>query len=173
MESNKVRIRPVRRDDLEVIESWVNDVEIEGIFNDFGFEGNEGMGSAFEKSGLIDDHQATIIIETLDSEIVGGLSYYQAVYGPKSFHRVYGIGIHLVPEQRGKGYGAEAQKLLAEYLFSTYPIARVEASTDIENTAEQRSLEKAGFTREGVLRKAQWRRGDWHDLVMYSKLRGE
>ena len=37
----------------------------------------------------------------------------------------------------------------------------------------QRALEKAGFTREGVLRKAQWRNGDWHDLVVYSKLRGE
>ena len=50
---------------------------------------------------------------------------------------------------------------------------RVEASTDITNSAELRALEKAGFTREGVLRKAQWRNGDWHDLVVYSKLRGE
>ena len=50
---------------------------------------------------------------------------------------------------------------------------RVEASTDITNLAEQRALEKAGFTREGVLRKAQWRAGDWHDLVVYSLLRGE
>jgi RimJ/RimL family protein N-acetyltransferase len=38
---------------------------------------------------------------------------------------------------------------------------------------EQRALEKAGFTREGVLRQAQWRSGGWHDQVMYSKLRGE
>lgn len=173
MVGDRVQIRPVRRDDLEILESWVNDIEIEGVFNDFGFEGFEGMAASFEKSGLIDDQQATIIIETLAGEIVGGLSYYQAVYGPKSFHRVYGIGLHVVPDHRGKGYGTEAQKLLADYLFSTYPIARVEASTDIENTAEQRSLEKAGFTREGVLRKAQWRRGDWHDLVVYSKLRGE
>ena len=67
----------------------------------------------------------------------------------------------------------EAQELLAGYLFSVYPIMRVEASTDITNRAEQRALEKAGFTREGVLRKAQWRNGDWHDLVVYSKLRGE
>ena len=53
------------------------------------------------------------------------------------------------------------------------PIERVEASTDVENVPEQRALERAGFTREGVLRRAQWRAGDWHDVVLYSKLRGE
>ncbi len=131
------------------------------------------MEPAFQKEGLLSDRQATIIIETLSGEIVGGMSYYQTPYGPKAAHQVYGIGLHIIPEQRGKGYGTEAQRLLAAYLFNTYPIVRVEASTDVENIAEQRSLEKAGFTREGVMRKAQWRRGEWHDLVLYSKLRGE
>ncbi|MDQ5852724.1 MAG: GNAT family N-acetyltransferase, partial [Chloroflexota bacterium] len=64
-------------------------------------------------------------------------------------------------------------QLLAAYLFATYPVMRVEAATDVANTAEQRALEKAGFTREGIVRKAQWRAGEWHDLVLYSKLRGE
>jgi aminoglycoside 6'-N-acetyltransferase len=50
---------------------------------------------------------------------------------------------------------------------------RVEASTDVTNLPEQHALEKAGFTREGILRKAQWRGGSWHDLMVYSKLRGE
>ncbi|MHB8599722.1 MAG: GNAT family N-acetyltransferase [Ktedonobacteraceae bacterium] len=77
-------------------------------------------------------------------------------------NEVYGIYLTL-----------EAQNLLADYLFSTYPIMRVEAVTDKENIAEQRALEKAGFTREGILRQAQWRSGMWHDQVMYSKLRGE
>lgn len=173
MEGKKVRIRPVRYDDLETLESWVNKVEIHGAFNDFGFEGHQSMESAFQKEGLINDRQATIIIETLDGQIVGGMSYYLTPYGPKVPHQVYGIGLHINPEHRGKGYGTEAQWLLAEYLFNTYPIIRVEAGTDVENVAEQRSLEKAGFTREGVMRKAQWRHGDWHDLVLYSKLRGE
>ena len=42
---------------------------------------------------------------------------------------------------------------------------RIEAETDVENLGAQRALEKAGFTREGVLRSAQWQRGGWHDLV--------
>lgn len=39
--------------------------------------------------------------------------------------------------------------------------------------AEQRALEKAGFTREGVLRGTTFRQGRWHDQVIYSVLRAE
>jgi RimJ/RimL family protein N-acetyltransferase len=50
-------------------------------------------------------------------------------------------------------------------------VHRVQASTDVLNVAEQRALERAGFQREGVLRGAQWRRGAFHDLVSYARLR--
>ncbi len=50
---------------------------------------------------------------------------------------------------------------------------RVEAHTDVQNLAEQRALEKAGFTREGVTRQAQWRGGALHDGYLYSVLRSE
>ena len=47
---------------------------------------------------------------------------------------------------------------------------RIEASTDVTNIAEQKSLERAGFTREGVLRSAQKRADGRHDLYAYSIL---
>ena len=83
------------------------------------------------------------------------------------------IGIDLQPEGRGQGLGTEAQRILAEWLFETTPVNRVEASTDVENLAEARSLEKAGFRREGIKRGAQFRAGAYHDLVMYSRLRND
>lgn len=105
--------------------------------------------------------------------MTGSVSYHQVAYGPNEGSQAYNIGVTLQPAARGKGFGTEAQYLLSAYLFATYPIMRVKASTDLTNTAEQRALEKARFTHEGVARKAQWRMGEWHDLVMYSKLRGE
>jgi aminoglycoside 6'-N-acetyltransferase len=63
--------------------------------------------------------------------------------------------------------------LLADHLFAHTPAQRVQASTDITNVAEQRALDGAGFTREGILRSAQWRLGTWHDLVLYSRLRSD
>jgi RimJ/RimL family protein N-acetyltransferase len=61
----------------------------------------------------------------------------------------------------------------ARYLFAYIQATRVEADTEITNMAEQRSLEKAGFTREGVLRSYAFRDGKWRDAVIYSALREE
>jgi [ribosomal protein S5]-alanine N-acetyltransferase len=44
-------------------------------------------------------------------------------------------------------------------------------TTHAENTAERRSLEKAGFTVEGVIRAAEFRAGQWCDGYLYSRLR--
>jgi RimJ/RimL family protein N-acetyltransferase len=83
------------------------------------------------------------------------------------------IGILLFPEHRGKGLGTAAQRLLADHLFSTTLANRLEATTEIDNVAEQRALEHAGFVREGVLRGRGFGRGKWRDGVMYARLRDD
>ena len=50
---------------------------------------------------------------------------------------------------------------------------RIEAGTEVDNLAEQRALDKAGFTREGVLRGWLFRGGRWRDCVRFSVLREE
>ncbi len=67
--------------------------------------------------------------------------------------------------------GTQAHRLLARYLFAHTTVHRIEADTEAGNVAEQRALEKAGFTREGVLRGVFWRDGAWRDGVGYSLLR--
>ena len=107
-------------------------------------------------------------------ELVGSMSWHEEMYGPTVGSLCWNIGIGLVAVWRGKGIGAAAQRALAEHLFATTSHNRVEASTDVENVAEQRALERAGFTREGILRGAQHRAdGMHHDLVVYSMLRGD
>ncbi|GII05314.1 hypothetical protein Pta02_73220 [Planobispora takensis] len=59
------------------------------------------------------------------------------------------------------------------YLFDHSTVHRIQAGTEVTNVAEQRALKKAGFTREGVLRGAGFRAGEWHDGVLYSFLRSD
>jgi RimJ/RimL family protein N-acetyltransferase len=167
-----VFLRVVRPEDVPLLAAQANDLAYVTEFNFFGLHRHQSFEQAFQADGLLSREQGTLVVVTHEPEqMVGDVSYRQVRYGGASV--AYSVGITLAPAHRGKGYGVEAQILLAGYLFATYPIMRVEAETDSTNTAEQRALEKAGFTREGVLRKAQWRNGAWHDLVMYSKLRGE
>ncbi|MEO7020489.1 MAG: GNAT family protein [Ktedonobacteraceae bacterium] len=174
LQDEKIYLRPLRQTDLPVFTAWSNDIDYLSEFNFFGLHQENSRDKAFQENGLLGvQHGMLVVIARENEQIAGDVSYHQQRYGPNDGSIAYNIGIVLAPEHRGKGYGVEAQRLLAEYLFAIYPVMRVEASTDITNIPEQRALEKAGFTRDGVLRKAQWRSGSWHDLVVYSKLRGE
>ena len=125
-----------------------------------------------ERGRLVSFEKGQLLIERRrDGELIGDVSWHAVSYGPGDRSKALNIGLSLIPEARGHGYGTEAQRLLAELLFRLFDIERIEASTDVDNVAEQRSLEKAGFTREGILRRAQWRAGAHHDLVGYSILR--
>ncbi|XP_022980780.1 uncharacterized protein LOC111480066 [Cucurbita maxima] len=71
----------------------------------------------------------------------------------------------------GKGIGTAAVKLVAERIFVERPeLERLEALVDVENLASQRVVEKAGFQREGVLRKYGVMKGQTRDYVMFSLL---
>ncbi len=173
--SDRLILRPVTQTDLSFLESWAAEPGGQNLFNYFGLRRSSNFQERFAKDGLLSERDGTLMLclKHLDHMRIGSMDYRQVFHGPPGGSASYELGIEIVPEYRGQGYGSEAQEALAAYLFATYPIQRVQASTDQANLPEQRALEKAGFTREGVLRKAQWRMGDHHDLVMFSKLRGE
>jgi RimJ/RimL family protein N-acetyltransferase len=103
---------------------------------------------------------------------VGDMSWHSELHGPNLGSRAISIGVSLHADVRGRGIGSVAQSLLASALHAG-GVHRVQASTDVANVAEQRSLERAGFVREGVARASQVRADGRHDLVLYSCLPGE
>lgn len=56
------------------------------------------------------------------------------------------------PEARGSSWAAEALRLVSGWGFESIGIQRIGLLVDLDNLASQRTAEKAGFTREGVLR---------------------
>ena len=167
-----VALRAVAEADLGMLERWRLDPEHESEYGDFlvMHRHRSYLRDRWKDTGLLDEADGTLLV-TLAGEPVGAVQWHTVTYGPNVGSRALNIGIALEPSARGRGVGAAAQAALAEYLFNHTATHRVEASTDVENIPEQRALEKAGYTREGVLRGAQFRRGAWRDLVLYSRLR--
>jgi len=83
------------------------------------------------------------------------------------------LGYAIVPGERGKGYCTEAVQLGVDYLFMSKDIAGIHAVAHIENVASQRVLEKAGFQREGTIRKGMFACGKWAHIYLYIILREE
>lgn len=173
-DGTRVRLREVTLDDAPFLDVRDADPTRAGEFNDFGQPPPRPIADqlAGGKRMVAPDRGRMLIERIEDGVIVGDVGWHPERYGPDARSFALNIGIALEPEARGHGYGDEAQRLLAELLFATFPdLHRIEAATDIDNVAEQRSLERAGFMREGVLRRAQFRAGAHHDLVYYSFLR--
>ena len=170
----RVRLREVTPADARLLDTWRTDAAVVGEFNDFGIETSSVEAALDEGRRFVEEEMGRVAVERLeDGALIGDMSWHPARYGPNEGSKALNMGISLHPDARGRGYGVEAQRLLAALLFDLFHVARVEASTDIENVAEQRALEKAGFTREGVLRQAQFRAGRHHDLVVYSRVRSD
>jgi RimJ/RimL family protein N-acetyltransferase len=162
------RLRAARLEESELLASWRADPQTEyevwgeappGVSAVDGVPAPQGMGE--------------LLVTDADDRPIGTVGWHQVLFGPNSGSIALDVGISLRPEARGHGHGSRAQRMLADYLFATFPVHRVQASTDVTNVAEQRALERAGFVREGLHRGAQWRDGSWHDLVSYARLRDD
>jgi [ribosomal protein S5]-alanine N-acetyltransferase len=65
---------------------------------------------------------------------------------------VLGLGYWVIPEGRGHRYARRAVTMLAPWALRLGSVNRVEAIVEPANLASRRTLEGAGFQREGLLR---------------------
>ena len=82
------------------------------------------------------------------------------------------IGYWLAPWARKRGYATEAVTAVCAYGFAT-GLHRIELLAATGNHASQRVAERAGFTREGVLREAELHARGRVDLVLFGLLSRE
>ena len=82
------------------------------------------------------------------------------------------IGYWLAEPFRGKGIMTEVVGRYTQWLFDHRPhLVRIEAGVFAHNPASERVLEKAGFQREGYLRKLHLKNGVYLDGVMMACIR--
>lgn len=84
------------------------------------------------------------------------LKAYDEPFGMIDFHvtaATVGVGYVIARSHQGKGYATEALRAVIDWAFRQPSVYRVNASTDVDNIASRRVMEKAGMRREGLLRK--------------------
>ena len=162
-----VILQPARESDLPLLDRLTADPEATGEFAWYGWQASPWQRRWDENRLLGDDLGMLMVVH--GDERVGFVQWQRRPGSRTSYY--WNVGIALAPEARGRGYGTCAHRLVARYLFAHTQAHRLEASTEVGNIAEQRALEKAGFTREGIMRGCGWRDGAWRDGVTYSLLR--
>ncbi len=84
------------------------------------------------------------------------------------------VGYWLAPGARGNGAATRAVRLVTRWAFGVDPaLVRLELLTLVGNDASGRVAIRAGFAREGILRRYLPFRGELVDAVMFARLRDD
>lgn len=104
------------------------------------------------------------IFDTKNGDFLGGAGLNQ----PNRNHKFYNLGYWIRVSKQNRGTASQAARILAKAAFEDLPINRIEILTAVENIPSQKTAEKAGAMREGILRKRLVIGGRLHDAVMFS-----
>jgi len=171
LEGKRVNLRLAEKEDALLLVQWFNDVKFAGDYQHFP----DQISSVQLEKRVIErknyQHEwVDFLVEKKDGTSIEWATHY--VSAP-NFGWIE-IGFAIIPSEREKGYATEAIQILVDYLFLTRDIVRIQAVIDAKNVASRRALEKAGFQKEGIIRKALWNaEGKWADGNLYSILREE
>lgn len=152
-------------EDVPIISEWLNNLEFQGQYTPLIQRSKEEWKKKFSE---ITDDNKEYIIENKDGTKIGLIIYFMVQGGP---YHLLEFGYYMIKSERKKGYCTEAAKIFIDFLFLSKAIERIQATTDNRNIASQRVLEKAGLTKEGIMRKAVFMKGDYVDIALFSILR--
>jgi RimJ/RimL family protein N-acetyltransferase len=75
------------------------------------------------------------------------------------------------PADWSKGFGGEATRLMCDHAFETLGLQRLQLHVWAQNERAVRAYERAGFEREGTLRRAMFHAGRYEDFLVMARLR--
>ncbi|MBC3839956.1 GNAT family N-acetyltransferase [Streptacidiphilus sp. 4-A2] len=117
-----------------------------------------------------DDRFSSFSVVTLeDGELAGSA----LLWGIDNHNRSAHLGMALRPSHRGRGLSSDVVRVLCRYGFAVRGLQRLQLETLADNEPMIRSAERAGFTREGTLRRAAWVDGQFLDEVILGLLAGD
>jgi len=108
-------------------------------------------------------------IETLDGKYVGVFN----LNGINERNGTFSIGMQITRNERGKGYGTAAMRILLDYAFNERRLNKFNVSVIDGNIASATMLKKLGCKQEGVRRQVIYMNGKYHDEIFYGMLKSE
>ena len=169
-EAAGIYLRPMTYEDTDRIVSWRNSdaVRKNFIYQElFTRQSHENWIRTRVETG---DVVQMIICESGTDKPLG--SVYIRDIDRKHKKAEYGIFIG-EPAARGRGLGTAAAKLMLRYCFEEEGLNRVYLRALADNEQAIRSYEKAGFYREGYLRKDVCIDGIYRDVVWMAVLESD
>lgn len=164
MRTQRLLLRPLRPDDVDVIVDYRNDPEVAELQDwDLPVPRERVVQHVEAQSGwtdIVPGEPRQIGID-LDGELIGDL-----YVGLDEHGGVAEIGFTLRTEYQGKGYAFEAASVVVADLVERLGCHRIYAQLSTKNVRSARLLERLGMHVESLAPKSYWWRGAWDDNLV-------
>ena len=166
-----VGLGPIQREFIPLFQRWMNDFETTRFLDlqprPMTLEQETGW---FEHATGATDEITFTIFELSSGRPIGNCGLHDLDL--RNRRSMLGIVIG-EPDARGKGYGTEAMRLLADYGFTALGLHSLMLWTYEYNVAGQRCYEKVGFREIGRRRASRWHAGRYWDEIAMDLLASE
>ena len=158
-----VSIRRATPDDVDFLVSLVTHDDVEPFLAAVRAKDRDDVLEEVERSQSEPDAFGVFVIE-VEGELAGTM-HFERTNRRSRIASLGGLAVH--PEHRGRRIADEAARMFQRHLLEDLGFHRLQLEIYGFNERAQRHAERAGFTREGVRRKAYWRNDEWVDGVLY------
>lgn len=158
-----VSVRRARADDAEFLVELFTHEDVEPFLAAVRPKDLESVRAEIERSEAEPDAFGVFVVE-VDGELAGTMSFSRANKRSR-IADLGGLAIH--PAQRGRRIADEAARRFQRHLLDDVGFHRLQLEIYGFNERAIAHAERAGFTREGVRRKAYWRNDEWVDGVLF------
>jgi RimJ/RimL family protein N-acetyltransferase len=173
LKGEHINIRGFRLSDIESIVEYANDEQVSKFLPIMPYPytiKDAKYWVNLSRREARTDKSCNFGIELSDSKkVIGGITLKNLNMTDLNAEVGYCIGRRFWK----KGYSTEALGLILKFAFNDLKLRRVYAVVHEKNIGSVKLLEKAGFTREGIWRKASRIGNRWYDVYAYGILKSE
>lgn len=172
LKGEKLILRPVEVDDLELLWKWFNDPETMPFYDNVFSRSGEESNTHFKRwtGDGVDQRSAAYIVQLYEGTSIGFISLQQIDWKNRWASLFINVG---EKEFRRKGNGAEAINLLTDHAFQNLNLHRIHVEIAGFNLGAINLFKRCGFTVEGELREKIYMFGRYHNAVVMSLLSRE
>jgi len=160
----KVILRAIEKEDLDLLHKWSNDPEINYMLGGWHFPSSfQDQEKWFSNLSMRDNNQRFAI----DTEELGLIGMVNIVDINWKDRRAFTGMLLGDKDMRGKGFGVDTIKTMNKYAFEELGLMRLDGSMISYNEASIGVYtKKCGWIIEGVKKSAYFRKNQWWDEVV-------
>jgi len=168
MQSKRVKLRPLLKEDVPSLLRWINDSEIQQYLSVYLpiMEAEEDEWFA----NLHKQHNNIVFGIVVDGKLIGNMGLHGINHRNGTATTGALIGYR---EYWGKGYGSEAKMLLLNYAFNTLNLRKVRSSVIAFNKRSYKYSRKCGYIDQGRLTEEHYAFGKYWDEILLAVFRDD